>query len=63
MYFITNKTPAHAGVHTGLKMAELGYGIGVMYSREVDRDAGGVDQINTTNKYNLMIINYISAII
>jgi hypothetical protein len=44
-------------------MAELGYGIGVMYSREVDRDAGGVDQINTTNKYNLMIINYISAII
>ena len=44
------KQDACSGVHTGLKMAT--FVEGVMCSREVDRDTGGLDHINTTNKYN-----------
>jgi hypothetical protein len=44
------KQDACSGVHTSLKMAT--FVEGVMCSREVDRDTGGLDHINTTNKYN-----------
>jgi hypothetical protein len=41
---------ACSGVHTGLKMAT--FEVGVMCSREVNRDTAGLDHINITNKYN-----------